>query len=153
MGQFQAVVRIKVHFWILFENIMGSRGFIGSKLGPIRQVLYISPTDSLRWSWSYFYLFISHRFISLSVLVQHSNSRTYNMKLLVTGASGYVGTEIIRQSLQLPQVTSVVAVARKPVSVPSGADPARLKSIIVKDYGDYPASVRDEFKDAAACIW
>ncbi|KAJ0146661.1 Uncharacterized protein HZ326_10666 [Fusarium oxysporum f. sp. albedinis] len=75
------------------------------------------------------------------------------MKLLVTGASGYVSTEIIRQSLQLPQVTSVVAVARKPVSVPSGADPARLKSIIVKDYGDYPASVRDEFKDAAACIW
>ncbi|KAJ9415827.1 hypothetical protein QL093DRAFT_2567448 [Fusarium oxysporum] len=64
------------------------------------------------------------------------------MKLLVTGASGYVGTEIIRQSLQLPQVTSVVAVARKPVF-----------SIIVKDYGDYPASVRDEFKDAAACIW
>ncbi|KAJ4128715.1 hypothetical protein BFJ70_g11453 [Fusarium oxysporum] len=62
------------------------------------------------------------------------------MKLLVTGASGYVGTEIIRQSLQLPQVTSVVAVARKPVSVPSGADPARLKSIVVKDYGDYPAS-------------
>ncbi|CEI60167.1 hypothetical protein FVEN_g6351 [Fusarium venenatum] len=75
------------------------------------------------------------------------------MKLLVAGASGFVGTEIIRQSLQLPQVTTVVAIARKPVSVPDGADPARFKNVVVKAYGDFLSCVADEFKDATACIW
>ncbi|KAK2692565.1 hypothetical protein QWA68_007458 [Fusarium oxysporum] len=75
------------------------------------------------------------------------------MKLIVTGANGYVGSEIIRQSLKLPQVTSVVAVSRKLVSPPAGTIPTRFESVVVQDYGTYPDHVRDAFRGADACIW
>lgn len=75
------------------------------------------------------------------------------MKLIVTGANGYVGSEIIRQSLKLPQVTSVVAVSRKLVSPPAGTIPTRFESVVVQDYGTYPDYVRDAFRGADACIW
>ncbi|SCO87715.1 uncharacterized protein FRV6_11842 [Fusarium oxysporum] len=75
------------------------------------------------------------------------------MKLIVTGANGYVGSEIIRQSLKLPQVSSVVAVSRKLVSPPAGTLPARFESVVVPDYGTYPDHVRDTFRGADACIW
>jgi nucleoside-diphosphate-sugar epimerase len=79
------------------------------------------------------------------------------MKLIVTGASGYVGTEVIRKSLSLPQITSVIALARQAVSVPndldSQADVSKLQSIIIKDYNEYPDGVKEFFVDADACIW
>ncbi|KAI1454778.1 NAD(P)-binding protein [Annulohypoxylon moriforme] len=79
------------------------------------------------------------------------------MKLIVSGATGFVAREVIRQSLSRSEITSVVALARKPVSVPEkladDADPSKLKSVVVKDYGDYPEEVKKEFAGALACIW
>ncbi|KAE9368903.1 hypothetical protein N431DRAFT_470583 [Stipitochalara longipes BDJ] len=79
------------------------------------------------------------------------------MKLIITGATGYVATELILQSLHRPEITSVVAVSRKTVSPPAnlgpGADASKLHSVTVEDYDDYPDSVRDEFEGANACIW
>jgi len=79
------------------------------------------------------------------------------MKLIVAGATGFVATEVICQSLRRPEITSVVALARKPVPVPSnldgGADASKLASVVVKDYDDYPDHVAQEFAGAAACIW
>ncbi|KAI1759073.1 NAD(P)-binding protein [Hypoxylon sp. FL1150] len=50
-----------------------------------------------------------------------------------------------RQSLGKRDITSVIALARKPVSIPEnledGADPSKLKSVIVEDYEHYPEDV------------
>ncbi|KAI1802327.1 NAD(P)-binding protein [Daldinia bambusicola] len=79
------------------------------------------------------------------------------MKLIISGATGFVAKEIIRQSLSRDEITSVVALARKPVSVPEklspDANPSKLKSIVVEDYEHYPEEVKKEFAGAAACIW
>ncbi|XXG97485.1 hypothetical protein Hte_003788 [Hypoxylon texense] len=79
------------------------------------------------------------------------------MKLIVSGATGFVGRELIRQSLGKREITSVVALARKPVSVPEnledGADPSKLKSVVVEDYERYSEDVIKEFAGASACIW
>lgn len=75
------------------------------------------------------------------------------MKLIITGASGYVGSEIIRQCLQSPQVTSVVAVSRKPIPAPDSSVSARLKSVVVENYGNYTEDVKTAFEGASACIW
>lgn len=78
------------------------------------------------------------------------------MKLIITGATGFVATEVLRQALFLPSVTSVVAVARNSVSPPKdvpAANAAKLKSVVVPDYGTYSEDVRKEFVGADACIW
>ncbi|KAK7430743.1 hypothetical protein QQZ08_002787 [Neonectria magnoliae] len=75
------------------------------------------------------------------------------MKLIVAGANGFAATEVIRQSLLLREVTSVVALSRQPISVGSSAGSSKLKTVIVKNYDSYPDDIRKEFADANACIW
>jgi hypothetical protein len=79
------------------------------------------------------------------------------MQLIVAGASGFLATEVIRQSLYLPKITSVIALARRSVSAPSGlgadADASKLQSVVIKDYDDYPDEVKKQFANADACIW
>ncbi|KAB5578022.1 hypothetical protein GE09DRAFT_1214233 [Coniochaeta sp. 2T2.1] len=77
------------------------------------------------------------------------------MKLIIAGASGFVATELIRQSLKRQDITAVIALSRKAVSPPSdaGANASKLRSVVVKDYDEYPDDVRKEFEGANACIW
>ena len=75
------------------------------------------------------------------------------MKLVVAGATGLLGTEIIRQTLQVPEITQVIALARKPIRIDPNVDSSKVKSIVIKDYGEYPDDVKAEFAGADACIW
>ena len=75
----------------------------------------------------------------------------------MTGATGFVGTEVIRQALRNPAITSVIALARKPVSRPdnSGSDEnTKFESVILKDWvTPYSESIKEQLKGADACIW
>jgi uncharacterized protein YbjT (DUF2867 family) len=75
------------------------------------------------------------------------------MKLIVTGATGYVGSEVVRQALQLKQITSVIALARKPVQLKESIDQSKLKNVTIKDYTEYSDEVKREFASADGCIW
>ncbi|PRP82340.1 hypothetical protein PROFUN_10244 [Planoprotostelium fungivorum] len=79
------------------------------------------------------------------------------MKLVITGGSGFVATEVIIQSLCNPSITSVIALARRPLSLPTSlpptADVNKWKSLVVSDYSTYPEDVKRELSDADACIW
>lgn len=65
--------------------------------------------------------------------------------------------ELVRQSLKRPNITAVVALSRKPVSVPSDiggeSNAAKLRSVVIEDYTNYPEDIRKEFEGADACIW
>ncbi len=80
------------------------------------------------------------------------------MKVILTGSTGVVGTECIRIALSLPEVTEIVALARRPVPVPNSlalkADSSKLKTVIVQDFAaEYSQEVKDELRGADACIW
>ena len=75
------------------------------------------------------------------------------MKLIIAGATGLVATEIIKQSLQIHEITSVIALSRRPIHVDDGIDSSKVKNVIVSDYGEYPDDVKAEFQGANACIW
>jgi nucleoside-diphosphate-sugar epimerase len=79
------------------------------------------------------------------------------MKVIVAGSTGFVGTEVIRQALSNPAVTSIIGLARRETAVPQntgpGADPTKLKSIICDDFEKYSESAKQELSGADACIW
>ena len=75
------------------------------------------------------------------------------MKLVIAGATGLLGTELVRQSLRMPAISSVVALGRRSVTVPEGADATKLRNVVVEDFGSYSEDVRREFEGAGACIW
>jgi hypothetical protein len=74
------------------------------------------------------------------------------MKLIIAGGTGLLATEVIRQSLEMPEITSVIALARKPVQI-EGTESSKLKTVIISDYGTYSNEVKAEFTGAEACIW
>ncbi|OCT47174.1 hypothetical protein CLCR_02569 [Cladophialophora carrionii] len=78
------------------------------------------------------------------------------MKLLIVGGTGFVATELIRQSLACREITSVVALARRPVEVPQNpgaeVDTSKLKSVVLRDFTKYSEDVKAQLDDADACI-
>ena len=77
------------------------------------------------------------------------------MKLILTGATGFVGTECLKLALQNPNVTEIVALARRDVKVPEGVpNAAKLSTVVLEDMGsEYPSSVKEKLRGADACIW
>jgi hypothetical protein len=81
------------------------------------------------------------------------------MQLIIAGASGFLATEVIRQALSLPAITSIIALARRPIVAPDEyyldqpCDTSKLKSVVVKNYDEYPDEVKKELGEAGACIW
>ncbi|XXG95719.1 hypothetical protein Hte_001989 [Hypoxylon texense] len=77
------------------------------------------------------------------------------MKLVIGGSSGFVGTELVRQALDNPAITSIIGVSRRPTSVPAGCvdEAGKLRSIVCDDFLSYPDSVKKELQGADACIW
>lgn len=79
------------------------------------------------------------------------------MKLIVAGSTGFVATELIRQALSDPAITSIMALARRVTTIPQNpgpdADVSKLKSVVCEDFENYPESVKRELTGADACIW
>jgi nucleoside-diphosphate-sugar epimerase len=71
------------------------------------------------------------------------------MKLILTGTSGFIGSEVLSQALRHPSITSIVALSRKPIP---NSDP-KLKIVIVDDFEHYSPSVLSDLSGAEACIW
>lgn len=79
------------------------------------------------------------------------------MKLIVVGATGLIGTEVIRQALSHKSITSVVALGRRPTPAPKSitAAPAleKFASVTLDDFTNYPDDVKSQLSGADACIW
>jgi hypothetical protein len=75
------------------------------------------------------------------------------MKLIIAGAASLLGTEIVRQSLQIREITQVISLALQPVQIDKSIDTSKLKNLVIRDYSEYPDDVKVEFAGADACIW
>ncbi|KKY33100.1 putative nucleoside-diphosphate-sugar epimerase [Diaporthe ampelina] len=76
------------------------------------------------------------------------------MKLLIGGSTGFVGTELVRQALKNPKITSIVGLGRRETVLPPSTPGAeKLKSVVCNNFDEYPESVKNELHDVDACIW
>lgn len=78
------------------------------------------------------------------------------MKLVIGGSSGFVGTELVRQALSNPAITTVFALSRRETLLPASVakeDSIKLRTAVCDDFENYPDSVKKELHDVDACIW
>jgi hypothetical protein len=77
------------------------------------------------------------------------------MKLIVAGSTGFVATEVIRQAIANPAITSIIALARRETAIPqnAGSHASKFKSVVCEDFSSYSENVKKELSGANACIW
>ena len=71
------------------------------------------------------------------------------MKIVLTGATGFVGSTILKQLLERPEVTHITCLVRRPISVPS----SKVETILHADFSAYDLELAAKLADHAACIW
>lgn len=72
------------------------------------------------------------------------------MKIILTGATGFIGAEVLQQCLANPAIDSIVSLSRRPLD--AIADP-KLKVVVLKDFTVYDEEVMKALEGAEACIW
>jgi len=70
------------------------------------------------------------------------------MKIIVTGATGLVGAEVVRQAILDDQIESVTAIVRKPMSIQH----PKVKTILHQDFLDY-SNLTEVIKNNDAILW
>ena len=73
------------------------------------------------------------------------------MKVVLFGATGFIGSEILKQLLSDTSIDSVVVLSRR--ELPSPPNDPKLKVLIVKDFTSYSQDVLSESAGADAAIW
>jgi hypothetical protein len=71
--------------------------------------------------------------------------------IILTGATGLVGSAVLAQLLHSTAITRVSILSRRPIAATEGHKKANV--IIQTDYSSYPQSVIDQLQDADGCIW
>ncbi|KAF8862619.1 hypothetical protein BDZ45DRAFT_585225 [Acephala macrosclerotiorum] len=73
------------------------------------------------------------------------------MKVILTGCTGMIGSETLRQSTLHPSVTSIIVLSRRPLQ-DSQLSP-KVKVIILPDFTAYDSWFWKDLAGAEACIW
>ncbi|USW52027.1 Putative 3-beta hydroxysteroid dehydrogenase/isomerase, NAD(P)-binding domain superfamily [Septoria linicola] len=71
------------------------------------------------------------------------------MKVILTGASGFIGGAVLQRLITLSNVTSIIVLSRRELPIEN----PKLKTIVVKDFLNYEQQVLDQLAGAEACIW
>ncbi|KAF4626949.1 hypothetical protein G7Y89_g11207 [Cudoniella acicularis] len=82
------------------------------------------------------------------------------MKLILAGSTGHLATEIIRQALPNPAITSLICLARRNTTLPPNTSSGpnlskfenKFKSVICSNFTSYSEDVKKELEGAGGCI-
>lgn len=75
------------------------------------------------------------------------------MHLILTGATGLVGTAVLNAMIKTPDITKISILSRRPVPLAEDSKDPRVNVIIHKDFSTYPREVLDKLQGADACVW
>ncbi|KAK8042443.1 Botcinic acid biosynthesis cluster B protein 16 [Apiospora phragmitis] len=75
------------------------------------------------------------------------------MHLILTGATGLIGSSALDAMLRMSSVTKISILSRRPVQMVQDRPDPRVNVIIHKDFGTYDDEVLAQLKGAAGCVW
>ena len=75
------------------------------------------------------------------------------MHIILTGATGLVGSAILHHMLSLPsgQIDKISILTRKPVPLAEGHP--HVNVIFHQDFSTYPREILDQLTGADGCVW
>jgi uncharacterized protein YbjT (DUF2867 family) len=71
--------------------------------------------------------------------------------LILTGATGLVGTAVLHHMINESRITTVSVLSRRPVPQAEGHE--KVKVIIHKEYNTYPSELLEQLKGAEGVVW
>ncbi|KAF4635151.1 hypothetical protein G7Y89_g2940 [Cudoniella acicularis] len=74
------------------------------------------------------------------------------MKIILTGATGFIGKEVLHRAVAHPSITSIACLTRRALPESVSTNP-KVKVIILNDFLSYPPDVLSQLEGAEACIW
>lgn len=74
------------------------------------------------------------------------------MKVIISGATGFIGKEVLNYALSQESISSVLCISRRALPEPISSNP-KVKVIILEDFTSYPPDVLTQLEGAEACIW
>ncbi|RBQ96657.1 hypothetical protein VDGD_20216 [Verticillium dahliae] len=75
------------------------------------------------------------------------------MHLILTGATGLVGTSVLDAMLKTDAITKISILSRRPVPMAQNSDDPRVQVIIHKDFAQYEPEVMDKLQGATGAVW
>jgi uncharacterized protein YbjT (DUF2867 family) len=76
------------------------------------------------------------------------------MQIIVTGATGLVGAEVVRQAMMDPEIKGIAALVRRTLDIPALPEQGRekLKTVVHSDFLNY-GGLESLFKNHDAVLW
>ena len=74
------------------------------------------------------------------------------MKIILTGATGLVGSSVLRECISNQDVTHVLALTRKPLPQEFMNNP-KVTVVIHDDFLNYSPALLEQLSGAEACLW
>ena len=71
--------------------------------------------------------------------------------IVLTGATGLAGSEVLAYALNSPAISRVSVLSRRPVKL--AENQAKANVIIHKDFEVYPQELLEQLKGATGCVW
>ncbi|BGP23961.1 nucleoside-diphosphate-sugar epimerase [Rhodotorula toruloides] len=78
-----------------------------------------------------------------------------NMRLILTGATGNAGADVLREALRDSRITAVTVLSRRPLPPRINPDPSnpKLRVILHEDFATYSPALLRQLEGHSACIW
>jgi uncharacterized protein YbjT (DUF2867 family) len=74
------------------------------------------------------------------------------MKVIVTGATGFVGREAVAQCIADPTISEVIVLTRREIDASVSHSP-KVQVIFHHDFETYPQGLIEQLRRAKGCIW
>lgn len=74
------------------------------------------------------------------------------MKVIVTGATGFVGAQVLQQCLRDKRITQILVLSRRDIA-PEYKLSGKVSVIIQDDFSHFSDQILERLSAAESCIW